>query len=415
MVRLLVALLVASVAPQLLAASGGRAQQAAELEDVVVVLPERVNLERVLDQNEIQPEERYEEVVNGFAAEVSPATREALEAIPGAIVSDDRLVTKIGQEFETERRRRQERQVLPTGVDRIDADLNDAAAIGRDGTSGPLTGVGIAILDTGVDRHRDLDVQPGTACIGRTGTRDRDGHGTHVAGTAAAKDNRKGVVGVAPGAPIYPVKVLNDDGVGSYRSIICGLDWVVANEDKVDVVNMSLGARDPQSTTCDSDALHRAVCNVVEAGIPVVVAAGNEERSAETLAPAKFDEVITVSAFADANGRSGGGGSRTCANNRDDSFSRTYSNYGPAVDIAAPGDCIRSTYPGDRYRVFSGSSMASPHVAGAVALFLSENPDASPADVREWLLTEASVPQSDPRGFGGDVDSDPEPALYLGG
>jgi len=400
------------------------AQEAQARQRVIVVLPTQRAVERALRDNPIiRPEFRYSRVVNGFAAELPASVVRTLEAIPGAIVSPDRQVRKIGQEVgeegqrvEAERRRRKRRatQTIPTGINRIDADRNPVADILRNGTRPATAGVGVAILDTGIFRHRDLNVQTGVRCIGNTGTTDRDGHGTHVAGTAAARDNRFGVVGVAPGAPLYPVKVLNDNGDGSYGSIICGLDWVVANADQVDVVNMSLGGTDPEPSTCATEAFHRAVCNVVNRGIPVVVAAGNAEMPADTSAPAKFDEAITVSAFADRNGRPGGGGGQTCAGNPDDTFSLTYSNYDPDVDIAAPGDCIRSTWPGDRYQVLTGTSMASPHVAGAAALFLGQNPSATPAQVREWLLTEASVPQTDPRGFLLDPDGQFEPALYLG-
>lgn len=409
------------------------AQEARARRRVIVSLPAGVDVGRVLRRNDIRPSYRYTRVINGFAAEVSPATARVLEAIPGALVTPDLAVRKSGQEaveekqqVAAERRRRRRRrppvrpptpapQVLPTGVNRIDADLNPLAAIARDGTTAAASEVGIAVLDTGIFPHRDLNVRPGKACIGTTGTTDLDGHGTHVAGTAAAIDNTLGVVGVSPGSPVYPVKVLGDDGGGTYGSIICGLDWVVANRATVDVVNMSLGGTDPRPTTCATDAFHRAVCNVVGAGIPVVVAAGNEASPADSSAPAKFDEAITVSAFADSNGVAGGGGAPTCAGNGDDAFSRSYSNFDPDVDIAAPGDCIASTFPGDTYRVLTGTSMASPHVAGAVALYIGANPDATPAQVRDWLLTEASVPQTDPSyGFAGDVDAQPEPALYVG-
>jgi subtilisin len=417
---LVIALLLVTGLPSLAGAVGVQAQEAQARQSVIVALPRAVGLDRVLRENDIRPRFRYSRALNGFAAELPQAKVEALQRIPGVIVTPDLLVEAIGQEVEADgdrvgtSRKRRSSQKLPTGVNRIDADMNVAADIGRDGTTAAMAGVGIAILDTGIFRHKDLNVQTGKVCIGNTGTNDKDGHGTHVAGTAAAKDNRIGVVGVAPGAPLYPVKVLDDNGKGDYSTIICGLDWVLANTDKVDVVNMSIGADDPDPTTCANDAFHRAVCSVVQAGIPVVVAAGNEQLPADTSAPAKFDEAITVSAFADSNGKPGGGGGQTCFGNGDDTFSITYSNYDSDVDIAAPGDCIRSTFPGDVYRNLTGTSMASPHVAGAAALYLSQNPNASPAQVENYLLNEWSVPQTDRKGFRLDPDGQLEPASYIG-
>jgi subtilisin family serine protease len=130
--------------------------------------------------------------------------------------------------------------------------------------------------------------------------------------------------------------------------------------------------------------MHAAVCNAINAGVTFVVAAGNESSNASTSAPASYDEVITVSAMADFNGAPGGGAAATCRSDEDDTFAN-FSNYGADVDIIAPGVCIKSTWNDGGYRTISGTSMASPHVAGAAALYLANNPGVSPANVKQAL------------------------------
>jgi subtilisin len=301
-------------------------------------------------------------------------------------------------------------QEIPTGIDRIGADGNPIAQI--DGFDERVD-INVAVLDTGIAAHPDLNVVGGVSCLGQSAA-DDNGHGTHTAGTIGAIDNGIGVVGVAPGARLWAVKVLDSRGDGTWSSVICGLDWVYANRGTIDVVNLSLGGNGGESTCSDpADPLHGAVCRVVnEADIPVVVAAGNAGKDAAGTVPATYEEVIAVSAFADTDGTPGGEGPSRCGY-ADDRFA-SFSNFGADVDIAAPGVCIPSTSLGSRYAELSGTSMATPHVAGAVALYLAENPAAIPEDVRSWLLGPASRPQSSPQGFSGDLDTIPEPVLYLG-
>ena len=202
--------------------------------------------------------------------------------------------------------------------------------------------------------------------------------------------------------------------------IICGLDWVVAQVDdgvQIDAVNMSI-AGPGEDGSCGSDPLHQAICDTVNAGIPVIVAAGNSHTDAADVAPAAFDQVITVSAFNDFNGAPGGGATKPVdcgsSSSTDDAFAN-YSNYGADVDIAAPGTCILSTPIGGGNPVYrSGTSMAAPHVTGAVALFKSVNHGASPAEVKNWLLNDASQPQGSSVGFTGDTDGIAEPVLAIG-
>jgi subtilisin family serine protease len=266
----------------------------------------------------------------------------------------------------------------------------------------------IAILDTGIRDLPDLGVAGGHSCVGSDpgGWDDDNGHGTHVAGIAAAIDNDAGVVGVAPGARLWAVKVLDRSGGGTFSDVICGLDWVVENADaeSIDVINLSLSGatRAGEHKNCSSSAFHRAICAVVDAGIPVVVAAGNQGTNAKTRVPAAFKEVITVSGFADLDGEPGKLGGRGCGH-YDDSF-LSFSNYGRAVDIAAPGGCIVSYRLGGGLEAASGTSAASPHVAGAIAHFVANSTQQpTPSQARAWLLTEASRSQA-VDGVSGDPD-----------
>jgi subtilisin len=223
-------------------------------------------------------------------------------------------------------------------------------------------------------------------------------------------------VGVAAGARLWAVKVLDSSGSGSFSDVICGLDFVSANSQTIDVVNMSLSG-DGSDGECASTPLHQAVCNVVDAGVPVMVAAGNEGTDASTRVPAAFDQVITVSGMADTDGQPGHLGPESCSNQADDTF-LVFSNFGPDVDIASPGDCIISTWFKGKLQTFSGTSEATPHVTGGVAQFITRYVQQngvrpSPDQVRTWLLTMASQPQNSAFGFTGDPDGFPEPILWL--
>jgi subtilisin family serine protease len=258
----------------------------------------------------------------------------------------------------------------------------------------------VAIVDTGITPVPDLNVGGGYNCSTSDSTKWRDGnnHGTHVAGTVAALDNSFGVVGVAPGARVWGVKILNDNGYGLISWYVCGLDWILAQRDPNDssrplfeAVNMSVtkaGSDDHNCGLTIKDVLHQAICRVVAGGITVVAAAANDHHSASRNIPASYDEVITVSALADTDGKPGGLGGNRCFSwggyDKDDTFA-DFSNYGADVDIMAPGKCILSTIPGPGYTYMSGTSMAAPTVTGAVALYKSSRPNATPAEVREAL------------------------------
>jgi subtilisin family serine protease len=327
----------------------------------------------------------YRRALNGYAARL---TRAGLAAVRSdhrvAYVSADRTVQAVAQ-------------TLPTGIDRIQGDISSTVS----GNGSGAVGTAVAVIDTGIDpSHPDLNVAGGYNCsTGRT-FKDGNGHGTHVAGTIAAKDDANGVVGMAPGAPLYAVRVLNNSGSGSWSSVICGISWVTSNAASkgIKVANMSLGGSGSDGT-CGSAALHQAICNSVNAGVTYVVAAGNSGTDFKGSVPAAYDQVLTVTAVADFNGRPGGGAAATCRADVDDTAA-DFSNYATLASdqshtIAAPGVCILSTWKGGGYNTISGTSMASPHVTGTAALCISTGAcSGTPAQIMQKLRGDAAANRS---------------------
>ena len=379
---------------------------------------------------DLSQENKVEEVTHTYGAALKGFAAEIPDGKVGAVRSDPRVAFVV-----QDREVQASAQTLPTGVNRVDADLGTTSVDAGDGSG--AVNVDIAILDSGINvKHPDLTIAGGKDCsTDRKSTfSDDNGHGSHVAGSAAAKDNTTGVVGTAPGARLWAVKVLKANGFGSFSDIICGIDWVTDNANVIEVANMSLGSQTTTNGTADDnncgfsnfDPMHQAICASVAAGVPYVVAAGNDGADTSNYVPASYNEVITISALADYNGLPFGGAPRTCNQDSatDDDFA-FFSNFGTDVDIGAPGVCIKSTWkavkkgrPGHKrtvhgYRTISGTSMASPHVAGAAAVYLANiNPGATPAQVRSFMIAAANT-EAKGSGHFDTFGLNPEPVLQM--
>ena len=378
----------------------------------------------------IRPGQRFGNVLNGFAALMTPAQRKELAADPRVrLIVPDLPIRSAGDPYPLNPAE------LQPGITRVGATGNEQ----RDGAS---LDVDIAVLDTGIqpDNH-ELNVFGGYNCTDNGGpTAFGDGaafgHGTHVSGIAAAKQNGRGVAGVAQGARLWAIKVLNANGNGYWSWVICGLDRVAQMRDTdgaqtIEVVNMSLaavGADDGDCGFSNHDLLHQAVCRVNEAGVTMVVAAGNASRDASGYIPGAYDEVITVAAMADWNGMADNVASPPAPGSPPTGCSRTtpddafggFSNFGADIDLIAPGTCVLSTLPVDRLGLMTGTSMATPHVAGGAALYyLAERAAGrgrpTPEQVRAALVAKGTLDWktgSDPdRNRAGSVR---EPALFVG-
>jgi subtilisin family serine protease len=395
-------------------AQRGRTQSGFGPSRYIIVLKESAGevadaAREVAQAHRLSPGLLYRRVLRGFVATVPPSRLAALMRDPRvAYVERDQRLRAFAS-F----------PVTP-GVDRIGADASATAKI--DGTDDRVD-IDIAVIDSGIQRdHPDLNVVGGRNFVTSGASNDQwddlNGHGTHVAGTIAAKDdgpNQDGihVVGVAPGARLWAVRVLDSDGSCFASWVIAGIEWVtdLSQHPPIPVANMSLGGN-------NSQALKDAVAASVLSGVTYVVAAGNDAKSCENVSPANSTSsgVITVSAIADYDGQGGGLSTRKTSGGKDDTFA-SFSNYGvgsAGVDISAPGVSILSTYPGSTYRRLDGTSMAAPHVTGAAALYIRRS-GGSPTDVRSNLLAAAKYADTEEGYSGGSKDSFDEPVLYAGG
>lgn len=237
-------------------------------------------------------------------------------------------------------------QETPWGISRVQAP--DAWALTRG------QGVKVAVIDTGIDgKHPDLaaNVRGGWNAITQGADfTDDNGHGSHVAGTIAAVDDKQGVVGVAPQASLYGVKVLSASGSGTFDDVIAGMQWAVDN--KMDIASMSLGASEGNQSLTDM------VAAMKKAGVILIAAAGNSGGSVGF--PAACPGAIAVAASTEKNKLA------------------SFSSRGPEVAVIAPGVDVKSTYKDGGQKVLSGTSMATPHVSGLAALFVSRNRGATP-------------------------------------
>jgi subtilisin len=302
-------------------------------------------------------------------------------------------------------------QYVAPEIRRVRANVSRTADI--DGIDDRRVDADIAILDSGIDPyHPDLNVVGGYDCVpgprSDRGWADRgDGHGTVVAGHAAAIDNAVGVVGTAPGARLWAIRVADPFGNVLDSSLLCGLDWLLRNANRIDVANMSFAGSGNLNQPCRGtagmkrdrwgkrllvDRIHQKICRATDKGITFVAAAGNDASDASTYTPAAYDEVITVSAMVDFDGKPGGLAPtppECYPTDVDDTFAE-FSNYGKVVDVAAPGVCNYSTGPGGIYGYVDGTSFAAPLVAGAAALLMAKNPSMTPAKVRSKIVATAT-------------------------
>ncbi|MFF0549865.1 S8 family serine peptidase [Streptomyces sp. NPDC004311] len=303
-----------------------------------------------------QIDRTYSAALNGYSVKVSEAQAKKLAADPAvSSVVQDRVFTVDAT------------QPNPPswGLDRID---QRALPLNQSYTYPDKAGEGVTayIIDTGVRiTHQDFGGRAsyGFDAIDNDNTaQDGHGHGTHVAGTVAGN-----AYGVAKKAKIVGVRVLDNNGSGTTAQVVAGIDWVTRNAVKPAVANMSLGG------SADS-ALDTAVRNSIASGITYGLAAGNESTNASTKSPARVAEGITVGATTNTDAKA------------------SYSNYGTVLDIFAPGSSITSAWAtGDTAtNTISGTSMATPHVVGAAALYLSQNTSSTPAQVRDALVAAAT-------------------------
>lgn len=297
-------------------------------------------------------------------------------------------------------------QALPTGVDRIDGDLSTVYRAGSSVTTP------VAVLDTGVTPDPDLNVQAaGQNCLGGVGWSDLNGHGTHIAGIIGAKNNGDGVVGVAPGAPIYPIQVLNRSANGSDASILCGIEWMttVGKALGVRVANLSAGSFGQDDGNCgqtNADPIHLAICHATAAGALFVVAAGNSGGAIINTIPANYDEVLTATWMTDYNGAPSKVSPPAGCNQGPDDQASANSSWAYDDDqdhiLAAPGTCISSISNTGGTMVMSGSSMATPHIAATVAVCLDIGAcSGTPAEILQQVRADAAARPST-YGFDGD-------------
>jgi subtilisin family serine protease len=297
----------------------------------------------------------YGTALKGFAGELSPAAVEKMRNDPRvAIVEPDLPMYALGTQANA-----------PWGLDRIDQralPLDGAFSWGEDGT-----GVTAYIIDTGIRiQHADFGGRAShgyDAVDNDLDATDCNGHGTHVAGTVGGT-----TYGVAKNVQLVGVRTLNCNGSGSTSGVIAGVDWVTANASGPSIANMSLGGG-------ANAALDLAVQNAIASGVQFAIAAGNGDffgraQNACNYSPARVPEGITVGATSNTDRKA------------------SFSNYGNCVDLFAPGVGITSAWSNNNNatNTISGTSMASPHVAGAAALFLQANPTATPQQVRDALF-----------------------------
>src|SRR6266542_1224806 len=373
----------------------------------IVVLKQDHRPADVIARHGVKAQHVFSRALHGFAGDISPDRLESLRLDPRVEFIEPEL-----QLFSSG-------QIIPTGVKRIGAAVSPMAKI--DGLDERVN-VDIAILDTGIAPHPDLNIVTNVSFISGQ-TTDGNGHGTHVAGIAAAIDNGAGVVGVAPGARLWAVKVMDNTGAGTTATVIQGIDFITQNAGQIEVANLSFGG------IGYSAALRLAISNSVAKGIVFVVSAGNDSRdiygpdgvqnTADDSIPVSYPEVITVSASYDLDGvPSSEDGLASFSNySRNVVAGNPVTSPGAAIDLAAPGVNIVSTYLNSSYATMSGSSVASPHAAGAAALYIAAHSRATNA-AGVYAIRQALINMAQPQNLWGssstqDPDGNFEGLVYV--
>ena len=325
----------------------------------------------VLEEGVRDPTAVAREHAQGYGAQVLQTYQHAIRGYAARIPDQrlDRVRADSRVDYvEPDQTMRAEAQTIPWGINKVDADASSTLA---GNGSGAVSNVNAYVIDSGIYKHPDLNVVKHVNFTGDGRNSDCYGHGTHVAGSVAARDNASDVVGAAPGAPLTGVKVLGCTGSGSNSGVIKGIDWVTANAKKPAIANMSLSGS-------PSQALDDAVRRSAAVGVFYSLAAGNQGDDACTHSPARAGA-----------GTDNGIATVAATNSSDGEW--TSSNHGPCVDVWAPGDGVLSTKKGGGTTTKSGTSMAAPHVGGGAALYLSRNTTASPSAVEGALTSSATT------------------------
>jgi subtilisin family serine protease len=323
----------------------------------IVQLREGADPSEVAKSHGVAPNFLYRNTIRGFAGPIPDARLEKMRHDTRIALIEADGVASVSA------------QTIPYGISNVGATTNSTLA---GNGSGAVTGPTVFIIDSGIASHGDLNLVGHVNYAGGKNT-DCNGHGTHVAGTVGAKDDANFVVGVAPGVPVFGVKVLGCNGSGTWSGVIAGMDYVAGHSAARKVANMSLGGGFNQS-------VNDAAARMVAGNVAVAVAAGNDGSDAKSYSPASEPSVLTVAAH-DSN-----------------NVNASWSNFGTLIDLSAPGVSVLSTSSTGGTTTMSGTSMASPHVAGALALYRANNPTASATQAMSAVKANTSGTSS--KGFG---------------
>ena len=317
----------------------------------IVVVKEGADPRSVAAISGVNPNFVYTAALNGFAAELNQGQLNALQHNPNVdYIEQDGVATISATQ-----------SPVTWGLDRIDQrNLPLSNSYTYTSTASNVTAY---IIDTGIQASHPNFGGRAAAVYDYAGGSGNDcnGHGTHVAGTIGST-----TYGVAKGVRLRGVRVLNCSGSGSYSAIIAGIDWVRLNAAKPAVANMSLGGG-------LNSSLNSAATNLANSGVFLAVAAGNENQNACNVSPASASGVFTTASSTSSDAKS------------------SFSNWGSCVEAYAPGSSITSTWTGSSTRTISGTSMASPHVAGVAALYKGNFGDASSSTVSNWIINNATT------------------------